>query len=350
MTAAFLAFSHAALVAAYHSGLGGAMRTTNARRAVSPVSDLSILGARDAVNGCVLLPHTPFEGACPPLIFGEMNLQVTCGMPLLLAPPHSLNRSALLSPLAASPPLHQELEDDQECRTQIFLHPDGTVSHGATEGPPPVDACGLWQCGAKQFQMTLTRSFLIPGKTPPRGEHSGKTNLEECSYSVTRIYLGEVNPNADGVNVVDGRMELYDELRYTPAQDPTAIFNFHGCAAAAAPARRGRPAAPRPPRALPASLTRPALALALCVQHEQQRPLAVLWRGADLLPAGRAHRLVLARQGGRGGRGAGGGAGDADDARPGAGRHDWRHDAAGADAGRPHGGPDPAGTRAGRDI
>ena len=95
MTAAFLAFSHAALVAAYHSGLGGAMRTTNARRAVSPVSDLSILGARDAVNGCVLLPHTPFEGACPPLIFGEMNLQVTCGMPLLLAPPHSLNRSAL---------------------------------------------------------------------------------------------------------------------------------------------------------------------------------------------------------------------------------------------------------------
>jgi hypothetical protein len=196
MTAAFLAFSHAALVAAYHSGLGGAMRTTNARRAVSPVSDLSILGAQDAVNGGVLLPRTPFEGACPPLIFGEMNLQ--------------------------------ELEDDQECRTQIFLHPDGTVSHGATEGPPPVDACGLWQCGAKQFQMTLTRSFLIPGKTPPRGEHSGKTNLKECSYSVTRIYLGEVNPNADGVNVVDGRMELYDELRYTPAQDPTAIFNFHG--------------------------------------------------------------------------------------------------------------------------
>ena len=96
MTAAFLAFSHAALVAAYHSGLGGAMRTTNARRAVSPVSDLSILGAQDAVNGGVLLPRTPFEGACPPLIFGEMNLQVTCGMPLLLAPPHSLNRSALV--------------------------------------------------------------------------------------------------------------------------------------------------------------------------------------------------------------------------------------------------------------
>ena len=29
--------------------------------------------------------------------------------------------------------------------------------------------CGLWQCGTKQFQMTLTRSFTNPGMTLPTG-------------------------------------------------------------------------------------------------------------------------------------------------------------------------------------
>jgi hypothetical protein len=44
-----------------------------------------------------------------------------------------------------------------------------TYRHGVTEAPPPVAVCGLWQCGRKQFQMTLTRSFTNPGMTLPTG-------------------------------------------------------------------------------------------------------------------------------------------------------------------------------------
>ena len=51
----------------------------------------------------------------------------------------------------------QELEDDQETRTQLFFNENGTITHGATDGPPPAGFCGLWQAGADQFQMTLSR-------------------------------------------------------------------------------------------------------------------------------------------------------------------------------------------------
>jgi hypothetical protein len=150
---------------------------------------LSILGAEDAESACVLLPHTPFDGEAPTLVGGEMNLQ--------------------------------ELEDDTDAITQLFLNADGTITHGKTEGPPPAAVCGLWQCGNKQFQMTLTRSFTNPGMTLPTG-YNKRWKLKDYTYSVTRIFRGNVNPNAfnpnanlGGVNVVEGRMELYDERVYT---------------------------------------------------------------------------------------------------------------------------------------
>jgi len=180
-----------ALAEAYSPGsasLRGA-RLLRARRAVTVTNDLSILGAEDAESACVLLPHTPFDGEAPSLVFGEMNLQ--------------------------------ELEDDTDSITQLFLNADGTITHGVTEAPPPVAVCGLWQCGTKQFQMTLTRSFTNPGMTLPPG-YDASWKLKDYTYSVTRIFLGNVNPNAfnpnealGGVNVVEGRMELYDERVYS---------------------------------------------------------------------------------------------------------------------------------------
>ena len=67
----------------------------------------------DAIDACFILPMDEFPGERPKCVGGEMNLQ--------------------------------ELEDDEETRTQIFLNTDGTVSCAATDGPPPVATCGLWQ-------------------------------------------------------------------------------------------------------------------------------------------------------------------------------------------------------------
>jgi hypothetical protein len=179
-----------ALVDAYSPGgasLG--VRSLRSRRTTTVTNDLSILGAEDAESACVMLPHTPFDGSAPSLVCGEVNLQ--------------------------------ELEDDTDSITQLFLNADGTITHGVTEAPPPVAVCGLWQCGTKQFQMTLTRSFTNPGMTLPTG-YDKSWKLKDYTYSVTRIFMGNVNPNAfnpeealGGVNIVEGRMELYDERVYT---------------------------------------------------------------------------------------------------------------------------------------
>ncbi|KAL3922643.1 MAG: hypothetical protein SGPRY_004485, partial [Prymnesium sp.] len=55
----------------------------------------------------------------------------------------------------------QEMEDSLTCSSQLFLNPDGTVTLGATDGPPPSEGCGLWQCGESEFQMTLQRTFPL---------------------------------------------------------------------------------------------------------------------------------------------------------------------------------------------
>lgn len=96
-----------------------------------PVRRMASRMALDPESACVLLPHEPYPGEKPEEVGGEMSLQ--------------------------------EMEDSLSSSSQIFLNPDGTVSFGATDGPPPLDACGLWQCGEEGFQMTLQRTFSQPG-------------------------------------------------------------------------------------------------------------------------------------------------------------------------------------------
>ena len=112
---------------------------------------------------CALLPSSPFPGAPPEIVGGEMELA--------------------------------EREDSCESRTQIFLHPDGSVTLGQTDGPPPISMCGLWQCGGEEFQMVLQRTF-------PTERFS--------TYTVTRVYRGAVNPASMGINVVEGHMGFHD--------------------------------------------------------------------------------------------------------------------------------------------
>ena len=72
-------------------------------------------------------------------------------------------------------------------RTQLFFNPDGTISHGATDGPPPAGVCGLWQCGAGQFQMTLSRAFSSPSSMLDSSLMRGQMT-DDITYAVVRIY------------------------------------------------------------------------------------------------------------------------------------------------------------------
>jgi len=126
---------------------------------------------------CLLLPSEPFPGV-PPVVVGEVMLQ--------------------------------ELEDDEETRTQLFFSADGTVKHGATDGPPPAGVHGLWQCGQHQFQMTLSRAFSSPSAMLDSSMMRGQMT-EDITYSVVRVFHGTVTNRDSGVGVVNGRIDLVKE-------------------------------------------------------------------------------------------------------------------------------------------
>ena len=133
------------------------------------------------VEACLLLAHDNFPGEAPGTVMGEMSLQ--------------------------------EMEDSLATSSQIYLNLDGTVSIGATDGPPPADVCGLWQCGEEEFQMTIQRSFTADNDVFGTGP----------KYTVTRLYRGMVNHDAPaGLKVVEGRIDLYqgdagEDAEFTPA-------------------------------------------------------------------------------------------------------------------------------------
>lgn len=142
---------------------------------VSPSGEL--FTDQDVMAECLLLPYEPFPGMPPFDLVGEVQLQ--------------------------------ELEDDEETRTQLYLRPDGTILHGATDGPPPAGFCGLWQCGENTFQMTLSRAFSAPTAMldpSQRGQLAGG-----IAYSVVRVYEGSVEPSSTGVAIVNGRIDLVSE-------------------------------------------------------------------------------------------------------------------------------------------
>jgi len=131
----------------------------------------------DIPSDSLLLPKEPFPGMPPTNMVGEIMIQ--------------------------------ELEDDEEMRTQLFLNADGTISHGETDGPPPAGFRGLWQCGAEQFQLTLSRAFSDPSHmldSTQRGQM-----MDDITYTVVRTYVGLVTHRDSGVGVVNGRIDLVKE-------------------------------------------------------------------------------------------------------------------------------------------
>jgi hypothetical protein len=62
----------------------------------------------------------------------------------------------------------EELEDKEECETEVWLNDDGSVSLGASNGPYMRDYVGEWHLldipqEYYPFRMRLTRTFESPG-------------------------------------------------------------------------------------------------------------------------------------------------------------------------------------------
>lgn len=59
----------------------------------------------------------------------------------------------------------EELEDKEECETEVWLNNDGSITLGASNGPMVKDYSGDWHIleTTGDFRMRLTRRFESPG-------------------------------------------------------------------------------------------------------------------------------------------------------------------------------------------
>jgi hypothetical protein len=104
----------------------------------------------------------------------------------------------------------EELEDKDDCSTEVYLKDDGTVTIGVTDGPPPVDASGDWELAGNEFRMTLSRIYDGGHKS------SRTTDVGEFKYEVKRFYEGTLGHMGEEMAVTDGiihsvHAELGDE-------------------------------------------------------------------------------------------------------------------------------------------
>ena len=59
----------------------------------------------------------------------------------------------------------EELEDKEECQTEVWLNDDGSITLGTSNGPLVTDYVGDWHMleTTGDFRMRLTRRFESPG-------------------------------------------------------------------------------------------------------------------------------------------------------------------------------------------
>lgn len=79
----------------------------------------------------------------------------------------------------------EELEDKEDCTTEVFLAKDKTVEVGETDGPIALSASGTWSISDEgEFRMTIKRKFNAGMK------ESTFTDMGEFDFEVERLYVG----------------------------------------------------------------------------------------------------------------------------------------------------------------
>jgi len=95
----------------------------------------------------------------------------------------------------------EELEDAENCTTELFLKEDGTVDIGMTDGPLFTKAVGNWEIQNNDFAMTITKTFA-----------SGNENndMGEFSFDVERVFEGEMTVVGGTEVAINGKIFAED--------------------------------------------------------------------------------------------------------------------------------------------
>lgn len=86
----------------------------------------------------------------------------------------------------------EELEDKEDCQTELWLNDDGTVTLGMTNGPRVKDYSGSWSLletaseAERPFRMRLTRSYEAGSSS------SGENMMGDFTYDIKREYWGSI--------------------------------------------------------------------------------------------------------------------------------------------------------------
>jgi len=99
----------------------------------------------------------------------------------------------------------EELEDADNCTTELFLKHDGTVDVMETDGPLFSKAVGNWEIKENQFAMTITKTFATG-----TNNKSDPTGMGEFTFAVERVFEGEMTVVGGTEVAINGRIFAED--------------------------------------------------------------------------------------------------------------------------------------------
>jgi hypothetical protein len=117
----------------------------------------------------------------------------------------------------------QELEDKEECTTEIIFRSGGDLRVGMTTGPVFAQATGKWSYDAESndFQMLLTRTYEA-GRSK-----TTETEIGEFSFAVTRIFRGDVVLVGGSTTAMSGLTYDYETVSVGNVQErQVGFFNI----------------------------------------------------------------------------------------------------------------------------
>lgn len=114
----------------------------------------------------------------------------------------------------------EELEDADNCTTELFLKEDGTVDIMGTDGPLFSKAVGNWEMQENQFAMTITKSFVTGANNK-----SDPTGMGEFSFDVERVFEGEMTVVGGTEVAINGKI-FAEDIVTSEMEKEVGFFNM----------------------------------------------------------------------------------------------------------------------------
>jgi len=166
-------------------------------------------------------------GAAAALLAGFGFVSVEAFRPLSPASssrPHTLTTSSTKRPLTIMYRIRcenkyyqlEELEDADNCTTELFLKEDGTVEIGETDGPLFTKAVGNWEVQENSFAMTITKTFTTGNE---------KNDMGEFSFDVERVFEGDMTVVGGTEVAINGKI-LAEDIITEKHEKEVGFFNM----------------------------------------------------------------------------------------------------------------------------